>query len=163
MVLNSFLPLMTQYFEVSAIKDVGAACPVFDPVANIYGPVHDGCGPSLPSCPAFKVRGLGGRSVPLLKGPSQRKRTDLWGPGVGCWRAWPAPPDLASCFPPDRVVGTDSGHSAGSQLCPASALYTLTHSAFLRALCLQPQGGSGDLPAPRGQQAQREDQGLRPR
>lgn len=74
---NSFLPSMTQYFEVAAIKNVGAACPVCDPVANVYGSVHDGCGPSLPSCPAFKVRGLGGRSAPLLRGPSQRNRTDL--------------------------------------------------------------------------------------
>lgn len=160
---NSFLPSMTQYFEVSAIKNVGAACPVCDPVANIYGPVHDGCGPSLPSCPAFKVRGLGGRSAPLLRGPSQRNRTDLRCPGVGCWRAWPGPPNLASCFAPGQGSGHRLWPLGGVPALRASALHTLTHSGFLRALCPQPPGGSGHLPSPWGQQAQREDQGLRPR
>lgn len=38
---------MTGGFEVSATADVRAACPVCDPVANIYGPVQDGSRPSL--------------------------------------------------------------------------------------------------------------------
>lgn len=67
---------MTGSFEVSAIKDVRAACPVCDPVASIYGPVPDGS--SLPSCPAFRVRG---QRPPAGAAPAER--ADLWRSDAG--------------------------------------------------------------------------------
>ena len=137
---------MSEYFEVSAIKDVRAACPVCDPVANIYGPVHDGSGPSLPSCPAFKVRGLGGRSVPLLRGLSQRRRTDLRCPGG----AGPLESLASPSRPSHLASGLAPGQGSGLRLWQLSRVLAVpvyppcTHSGILPSLgyCSGPQGPS---------------------
>lgn len=125
-----------------------SACPVCDPIASIYGPVHDGSRPSLPSCPAFKVRGPGGRSVPLLRGLPQMKRIDLWCLGARLLESSASP--LAISLPQPRSktgpVHTGSGNWAQPQV--QSVRLSNTHIAFPQGAAPRPRGppcGNSDL------------------
>lgn len=84
---------MTGSFEVSAIKDVRAACPVCDPVASIYGPVPDGSGPPfLPVLPSES-------EVSALPQGLPRRRGQIYGAQT------PADAHLACGLAPGRGRG----------------------------------------------------------
>lgn len=124
---------MTGCFEVSAIKGVRAACPVCDPVANIYGPAPGGSRSSLPSCPAFSVRGLGGRSAPSCRA-APVEGADLWCSDAGLWGSRPAP--AAARLAPRLALGQGRGRGrcrrGTVRGLPAHPSRAHTHLAFLR-------------------------------
>lgn len=134
---------MTGSFEVSAIKDVRAACPVCDPVASIYGPVPDGSGPPfLPVLPSEsevsalpqglpRQRGqIYGAQTPadahlacgLAPGRGRGRRGTAWGlPRTPAARAprGPRPPPGSSALPGRAGPAGGAGPSGiGASLSP---------------------------------------------
>lgn len=120
---------MTGSFEVSAIKDVRAACPVCDPVASIYGPVPDGSGPPfLPVLPSESEVSALPQGLPWRRGQIYGAQTPAdahlacgLAPGRGRGRrgtAWGLPRTPAARAPRGRGLRLGAALSQGGQAQP---------------------------------------------